>query len=263
MDTILSLIFFVALIAAIYFAVRFAIDRIAHRATKHRGRNALITLGVSLVALVAVGITAPSTDLTPAQARTQLHQAQTTTHTLAAQAASASQRQTKLTKQKTLLLAEVAKADAAKQKAASHQSVAESASSAKASSQAASVSHAKVVAASQSTARVKAASSSQAAAASRESANRAAASSQAASASRAQAQAARQQAQASSQAATHSAPTNNGDMNTAATGQIVGNVNSKIYHVPGQAGYRMNSANAVYFNSEAKAQAAGYRKSLR
>lgn len=36
-----------------------------------------------------------------------------------------------------------------------------------------------------------------------------------------------------------------------------------IYHVPGQRGYRMNSENAVYFNSEAEAQAAGYRKSLR
>lgn len=41
-----------------------------------------------------------------------------------------------------------------------------------------------------------------------------------------------------------------GDMNTADSQKIVGNVNSKIYHVPGQAGYRMNSSNAVYFNSE-------------
>ncbi|RVU73121.1 MULTISPECIES: hypothetical protein [Lactobacillus] len=56
---------------------------------------------------------------------------------------------------------------------------------------------------------------------------------------------------------------NHGDMNTADSGKIVGNVNSKIYHVPGQAGYRMNSSNAVYFNSEAEAQAAGYRKALR
>ncbi|MDN6636460.1 MAG: DNA-entry nuclease, partial [Lacticaseibacillus paracasei] len=44
---------------------------------------------------------------------------------------------------------------------------------------------------------------------------------------------------------------------------IIGNSRSKIYHVPGQAGYHMNSANAVYFNSEADAQAAGYRKALR
>lgn len=56
---------------------------------------------------------------------------------------------------------------------------------------------------------------------------------------------------------------NHGDMNTAETGKIVGNRNSKIYHIPGQAGYRMNSANAVYFNSEAEAKAAGYRKALR
>ena len=56
---------------------------------------------------------------------------------------------------------------------------------------------------------------------------------------------------------------NHGDMNTAETGKIVGNRNSHIYHVPGQAGYRMNSANAIYFNSEAEAQAAGYRKAKR
>lgn len=61
----------------------------------------------------------------------------------------------------------------------------------------------------------------------------------------------------------YSGSTNRGDMNTAQTGKIVGNRNSKIYHVPGQAGYRMNSSNAVYFDSEAEAQAAGYRKSLR
>lgn len=46
-------------------------------------------------------------------------------------------------------------------------------------------------------------------------------------------------------------------------GQIVGNSRSKIYHVPGQAGYHMSGANAVYFNSEEEAIAAGYRKSLR
>ena len=56
---------------------------------------------------------------------------------------------------------------------------------------------------------------------------------------------------------------NHGDMNTANSGKLVGNRNSKIYHVPGQAGYRMNSANAVYFDSEAEAKAAGYRKALR
>ena len=56
---------------------------------------------------------------------------------------------------------------------------------------------------------------------------------------------------------------NHGDMNTTDSGKIVGNRNSKIYHVPGQAGYQMNSANAVYFDSEAEAKAAGYRKALR
>lgn len=54
-----------------------------------------------------------------------------------------------------------------------------------------------------------------------------------------------------------------GDMNTADSQKIVGNVNSKIYHVPGQAGYRMNSSNAVYFNSEEEAQRAGYRRAKR
>lgn len=61
-------------------------------------------------------------------------------------------------------------------------------------------------------------------------------------------------------------PVNNGDMNTAdanAQGVIVGNANSIIYHVPGQRGYRMNSSNAVYFNTEAEAQAAGYRKAYK
>lgn len=55
-------------------------------------------------------------------------------------------------------------------------------------------------------------------------------------------------------------------MNTAdanAQGVIVGNANSIIYHVPGQRGYRMNSSNAVYFNTEAEAQVAGYRKAYR
>lgn len=54
-----------------------------------------------------------------------------------------------------------------------------------------------------------------------------------------------------------------GDINTNDTGKIVGNINSHIYHVPGQSGYSMNAANAVYFNTEQEAQAAGYRKSLR
>ena len=58
-------------------------------------------------------------------------------------------------------------------------------------------------------------------------------------------------------------PSNKGDMMTDQQGTIVGNSKTMIYHTPEQAGYRMNSANAVYFNSEAEAQAAGYRKALR
>lgn len=55
-----------------------------------------------------------------------------------------------------------------------------------------------------------------------------------------------------------------GDMRTdQAGGMIVGNANSHIYHTPDQQGYHMNPANAAYFNSEAEAQAAGFRKSLR
>lgn len=50
---------------------------------------------------------------------------------------------------------------------------------------------------------------------------------------------------------------------TGQSGKIIGNKNSHIYHVPGQAGYKMNAANAVYFSTEAQAQAAGYRKALR
>lgn len=53
------------------------------------------------------------------------------------------------------------------------------------------------------------------------------------------------------------------DMNTNDSGKIIGNRNSHIYHVPGQAGYRMNSSNAVYFQTEQQAQAAGYRKAKR
>lgn len=54
-----------------------------------------------------------------------------------------------------------------------------------------------------------------------------------------------------------------GDMNTADSGQIVGNVNSHIYHVPGQSGYSMSSKNAVYFNTEQDAINAGYRRAKR
>lgn len=57
--------------------------------------------------------------------------------------------------------------------------------------------------------------------------------------------------------------TTKGDMKTDQQGTIVGNSRTMVYHTPDQQGYRMNSANAVYFNTEAEAQAAGYRKSAR
>ncbi|MBT8811634.1 DNA-entry nuclease [Lactobacillus delbrueckii subsp. bulgaricus] len=50
---------------------------------------------------------------------------------------------------------------------------------------------------------------------------------------------------------------------TSTTGRIVGNRRYKIYHVPGQAGYHMNSANAVYFRTETEAKRAGYRRAPR
>lgn len=74
--------------------------------------------------------------------------------------------------------------------------------------------------------------------------------------------AAQQKQQEQSQQAASQTQTR-GDMNTSDTGTIVGNANSHIYHVPGQAGYRMNSANAVYFHSEQEAIAAGYRRAKR
>lgn len=52
----------------------------------------------------------------------------------------------------------------------------------------------------------------------------------------------------------------------ASTGQgiIKGNRNSKIYHLPGQKDYdKISPKNVVYFNSEAEAQAAGYRVAKR
>jgi len=83
-------------------------------------------------------------------------------------------------------------------------------------------------------------------------------------------QAAQQQAAAQSQAeqaqqTQQSAPKQqqNTNMSTTDSGQIVGNANSHIYHVPGQKSYKMNSANAVYFNTEQDAINAGYRRSQR
>lgn len=41
---------------------------------------------------------------------------------------------------------------------------------------------------------------------------------------------------------------------------IIGNINSHVYHMPGQRGYTMKAKNAVYFHSEQEAINAGYRK---
>lgn len=77
--------------------------------------------------------------------------------------------------------------------------------------------------------------------------------------------AASQSAASSSAASVATANTNTTNTNTVSTGQgqIIGDSRSHIYHVPGQATYHLNPANAVYFSTEAQAQAAGYRKSLR
>ena len=48
---------------------------------------------------------------------------------------------------------------------------------------------------------------------------------------------------------------------TAATGPIIGNRNSKIYHLPNCPDYsKVAERNRVPFKTEAEAQAAGYRK---
>lgn len=89
----------------------------------------------------------------------------------------------------------------------------------------------------------------------------------ASSAAQASRRAASKAAASSSTATSHATQTSRAkpkrDLETDKAGTIVGNKNSKIYHTPDQAGYHMNSANAVYFKSEAAAQAAGYRKALR
>lgn len=46
-------------------------------------------------------------------------------------------------------------------------------------------------------------------------------------------------------------------------GKIVGNSESKIYHLPWQHNYKIKSTNIVYFNSEQDAINAGYQKSKR
>lgn len=62
---------------------------------------------------------------------------------------------------------------------------------------------------------------------------------------------------------THHSNSHEEDLYTGESGKIIGNSRSHIYHVPGQAGYHMNSANAVYFDSEQDAINQGYRKAKR
>jgi len=58
---------------------------------------------------------------------------------------------------------------------------------------------------------------------------------------------------------TGTSATNATDTNT--QGKIIGNKNSMIYHVPGSASYnKISPENRVYFDTEADAQKAGYRK---
>ncbi|WP_129710643.1 cell envelope integrity protein TolA [Priestia megaterium] len=58
-------------------------------------------------------------------------------------------------------------------------------------------------------------------------------------------------------------PSDDQQSNMSCSGQIKGNKNSKIYHVPSGAYYDRTQDNIVWFCSEADAQAAGYRKSQR
>ena len=43
------------------------------------------------------------------------------------------------------------------------------------------------------------------------------------------------------------------------SGQIVGNKNTKVYHLPGDKGAMPDEKNRVYFRTEREARAAGYR----
>lgn len=249
-----SLLMIASFFAALYFGVRFGIAKVNAKLNHQFGRKSLISFGVMVVSFVGMAISMPSTNLTPTQATNKIHQAQKLDTTLDAKAKAADKRHAELTKQKKLLLAQVAKADEAKTKAESQRDATSS-----------SIDTAVEKAASASSAAVSSSSAAASSRAAEASSQAAVASSQAAAAA---SQAAASQAAASSTAAAqantnHTAPVNNGDMNTGDAQKIVGNVNSHIYHVPGQAGYRMNSANAVYFDTEQQAIAAGYRKSLR
>ncbi|MFC6177174.1 hypothetical protein ACFQAV_09995 [Companilactobacillus huachuanensis] len=60
--------------------------------------------------------------------------------------------------------------------------------------------------------------------------------------------------------ATVTTPVKTPNVNTS-NGKIVGNSDSKIYHLPGQQNYKINVKNVVYFNTEQDAINAGYQKS--
>lgn len=97
-----------------------------------------------------------------------------------------------------------------------------------------------------------------------QSASAVAAVSQSKQAAKASSQAASQSQQTQTSTATTSRQNNfSGDTDTAQTGRIVGNRNSKIYHVETGQNYRMAGKNAVYFSTEDAARAAGFRKSFR
>jgi hypothetical protein len=53
------------------------------------------------------------------------------------------------------------------------------------------------------------------------------------------------------------------DARPCAVGQIKGNRNSMIYHVPSGEWYARTHNNVICFNTEAEAEAAGFRKSKR
>ncbi|PFI67796.1 calcium-binding protein [Priestia megaterium] len=87
---------------------------------------------------------------------------------------------------------------------------------------------------------------------------------------KAQQQAASQQATTSSSTSSsgnykpfENDPSDDQQSNMSCSGQIKGNKNSEIYHVPRGAYYDRTQDNIIWFCSEADAQAAGYRKSQR
>ena len=61
----------------------------------------------------------------------------------------------------------------------------------------------------------------------------------------------------------NSSQTQDGKVYTGNSNKIIGNARTRKYHVPGQAGYNMNSENAVYFDSEEEAQATWFVRSKR